>query len=103
MLPGQDWTGLEGPRERMGAEPGLEVRTKQPRAPDCCLEAAPEPPRELLWLCFRRSRSGLARPRAGQGQHARESETGRRLRTGLVSPDPASLVQLLANRLRPNG
>ena len=42
-------------------------------------------------------------PRAGHRQLAWECEAGWRLSTGPVSPDPPALVQLLANRLRPNG
>lgn len=87
------------------------MRTKQLRAPPPPRrsEAGPELPRELLWLSFgRRARAARpgpprTRPRAGQGQHAWECETGWRLSTGLASPDPSTLVQLLANRLRPSG
>lgn len=57
-----DRTGPD--RRAQGEDGGLEVRTKQLRAPPPCRsEAGLELPRELLWLSFgRRARAAPARP-----------------------------------------
>lgn len=106
-LPGPDRTGPEGPGRGWGAR-GEDKATEGPPAraarkrgwscpASCCgfpLGGVQGPPRPG---------PPRIRLRAGQGQHARECETGWRLSTGLASPDPSALVQLLANRLRPSG